>query len=179
MAALGLGLLGLVLLAGAGPAGATGTGHASKPPTPTQEAKAVLLTLAEMPAGWVATPVGSGPSHTAPLSEPMVKCIRVSSSVATVKPLKVSSPDFTAPDHSAAVEDSASVYATVAQATSAYKAMANRRTPSCMGSLGAAALQTSIQAEAGHGAVVDSISIGPCRRGRYPRTRQASACTSR
>jgi hypothetical protein len=78
-----------------------------------------------------------------------------------VKPLKVSSPDFTAPDHSAAVEDSASVYATVAQATTAHKAMASRRTPSCLASLGAAALQTSIQAEAGHGAVLDSISIGP------------------
>ena len=95
----------------------------------------------------------------------MAKCIGVHSSVAAVKPLKVSSPDFTAPDRSAAVEDSASVYATVAQATAAYAAMANRRTPSCMGSLGAAALQTSIQAEAGHGAVVDSISIGPLPAG--------------
>lgn len=167
--ALALGLLGGGGLAAAGvpatsavaAAAAGPTGHDSKPPTPTQEAKAVLLTLAEMPAGWVATPVRGGPTHTAPLSGPMAKCIGVSSSVATVKPLKVGSPDFTAPDRVADVEDSASVYATVAQATSAYRAMANRRTPSCMGSLGAAALQTSIQAEAGRRAVVDSISIGP------------------
>ncbi len=37
-----------------------------------------------------------------------------------------------------------------------------------MASLGAAALQTSIQAEAGHGAVVDSISIGPLPTGSLP-----------
>ena len=37
-----------------------------------------------------------------------------------------------------------------------------------MASLGAAALQTSIQAEAGHGAVVDSISIGPLATGSLP-----------
>jgi hypothetical protein len=166
---LGLGVVvGLGLVARGGPAAAAGNSPGSKPLTPSEEAKAVLLTQADMPSGWVATPVGKGPTHIAPLSETMARCIRVSSSVATVKPLKVSSPDFTAPDHTAAVEDSASVYATVAQASAAYKAMANRRTPSCMASLGAAALQTSIEAEAGHGAVVDSISIGPLATGSLP-----------
>jgi hypothetical protein len=154
--ALPLTIAGLAVAAG--PADA-------RTPTPLQVAKAALLTLADMPAGWVATSVGTGATHTAPLSAPMAKCIHVSPSVATVKPLKVSSPDFTGPDRLDAVEDSASVYATAAQAAAAFKAMANRKTPPCMGVLGSAPLQTSIEAQAGRGAVVDSISIGPLPAG--------------
>jgi hypothetical protein len=143
---------------------AQSSGHA-KPLTPTEQAKAALLTKAEMPAGWTASATGGKVTHTAPLTAAIATCIGVSSSVARVKPLKVSSPDFTSPDRSSAVEDSASVYATTGQAAAAYKALANEKTPSCMGRLGAAALQTSVQAEAGPDATVDSISISPLPAG--------------
>ena len=55
------------------------------------------------------------------------------------------------------------------QAAAAYKALANRKTPSCMGTLGAAPLQTSVQAEAGPDATVDSISISPLPPGAAER----------
>ncbi len=166
------GLIGSLALTAVGAPGlgdpgraAPTTGHDPKPQTPTGQARAVLLTRADLPAGWVATSVGGAPTHTAPLSGPLATCIGVSSSVATVKPLRVSSPGFAAPDRSAAVEDSASVYASTAQASAAYKALANPRTPSCMGTFGAGPLQTSIGAEAGRHATVDSISIGPLPAG--------------
>ncbi len=148
---------------------AQAAGHDSKPLTALEQAKAALLTRAEMPAGWTATTTGDKATHTAPLSESIAKCIGVSSSVARIKPLKVSSPDFTAPDRSSAVEDSASVYATTGQAAAAYKALASPKTPSCMGMLGAAPLQTSVQAEAGPDATVDSISISPLPPGAAER----------
>jgi hypothetical protein len=169
-----LGLVGVVSLVAAlvGPglvaaSAATPAGHDPKPLTDMEQAKAVLLTQAEMPAGWVATGGGGGDkaTHTAPVSGPIAECIGVSASVARVKPLRVSGPDFTTPDRSSAVEDSVSVYATTDQARAAYKALANPRMPSCMGMLDVAQLQTSIEAEAGPHATVDSLSISPLRAG--------------
>lgn len=144
---------------------ATPAGHDPKALTDMEQAKAVLLTQAEMPAGWVATGGGDRATHTAPVSGPIAKCIGVSASVATVKPLRVSSPDFTTPDRSSAVEDDVSVYATTDQARAAYKALANPRMPACMGMLDVAQLQSSIEAEAGPHATVDSLSISPLRAG--------------
>ena len=146
-------------------AAATPGGHDPKSPTPMELAKAMILTGADMPAGWVASSGGERTTHTAPLSAPVAKCLAVSPSVATVKPLKVSSPDFKSPDHSSSVKDSVSVYATAARAQAADKALANPRTPACMGMLGVAPLQTSIEAEAGPHATVDSISISPLPAG--------------
>ena len=148
--------------AGTGTGRGTGTQkHPHKALTPEQAAKAALLTLANMPTGWVAISKAPKSSHTAPLSKQLAKCIGVPASVATTKPLKVSSPDFTSTDRTAAVEDSVSAYTTSAQAKTAFKAMARAKTPMCIGNLGASALRTSIQAEAGTNATVGAITINP------------------
>ncbi len=133
--------------------------HRSEHKTPTQVGQADLLTLADMPAGWVPTTKAGRPTATAPLSTRLAACIEVPSKVATVKPIKVSSPDYSSADRTEAVEDSASVYATGSEAAAAYRAMASPKAPGCMARLGAAALRTSIQQEAGSEATVGTITI--------------------
>jgi hypothetical protein len=159
LAGLAAALVGPGLI-GSGPAAAAPAGHDAKTLTPMEQAKAAVLTQADMPAGWVATG-GDKATHAAPVSGPIAKCLGVNPWVATVKPLKVSSPDFVSPDRSSAVEDSVSVYATAARAEAVDKDLANPRTPVCMGLLGVAPVQTSIEAQAGPHATVDSISISP------------------
>ena len=98
-------------------------------------------------------------SRTSPWSKQLAGCVGVPSGIARIEPTKFSSPSYGSTDHTAAVEDSVSVYPTAADARAAFLAMANGKTPSCMNRIGSQALRESVQSEAGSGATVGAVSI--------------------
>jgi hypothetical protein len=160
------GVLSLIVVVGAvvaapAVAGAKSTTTTTISRSVTQKARAALLKQSDLPAGWVATSAASAAGRGSPLSKPLVSCIGASKSLASLKPVQVSSPDYTSSDKKYAVEDIVSSYATAAQAKAVSKALANTKTPGCMNSIGSAALQQTIQHEAGSGATVGTITISP------------------
>jgi hypothetical protein len=149
----------LVAFPGVGGAKSTTTTTISR--SVTQKARAALLKQSDLPAGWTTSAPASGPIHGSPLSKPLVSCIGASKGLAALKPVQVSSPNFTSSDKKYAVEDIVSSFATAAQAKAVAKTLADAKTPGCMNSIGSAALQQSIQREAGSGATVGTITISP------------------
>lgn len=158
---------GLVFaVAGGSPAGAA-THAIDKGSTSVHtKAQRSLLHLSDLPSGWVAG-ASVAASRTSPWSKQLASCIGVPSAIASIKPTKLSSPDFTSADRTAAVQDSVSVYPTVAQAKAAFRAMRNGKTPGCMNRIGSQALQTSVQNEAGSGATVGTVTIAALAPGSY------------
>jgi hypothetical protein len=108
-------------------------------------------------------------SRTSPWSKQLAGCVGVPSRIARIEPTKFSSPSYGSADHTAAVEDSVSVYPSAAQARAAFQAMANGKTPSCMNQIGGQALRASVQNQAGSGATVGSVSIAALAPGSYLR----------
>jgi hypothetical protein len=149
----------------AGAAGKSKTTTTTVPPAVAAKAKAALLTLASFPTGWLATTSVSGPSRIAPVSKQLASCIGASKKLATVKPVTYSSPDFTNPQKTLAVEDNVSLYTSAARAQAAHTAVASTKTPTCMNSLGSSALRSSIQQEAGSGTTVGTVSITSLPKG--------------
>jgi hypothetical protein len=163
---------GAVLALGVGAAGAgASSAPKHKKPSPSvpaavsAQAKAALLTLANLPSGWEVDAPGAGPVRASPLSKGLASCVGAPKKVATVLPVTYSSPDFTNDQKTLAVEDSVAVYSSAAQAQAEYAALANTKTPTCMNSLGSSALHTSIQNEAGSGATVGTIAITALPKG--------------
>jgi hypothetical protein len=130
-------------------AGATG-------PAPT--GARTLLTLSDLPSGWVAG-AAAAPTKRSPWSTQLASCVGVPARLAALAPTKITSPDFSSTDKTLVVQDSASVYPTMAQARANYAALANAKTPACMNAIGSAALQASIQQRAGRGATVGTVTI--------------------
>lgn len=125
-----------------------------------------LVHASDLPAGWI-TAGAVASNRTSPWSKQLAGCVGVPSRIARIVPSKFSSPSYGSPDHTAAVEDSVSVYPTAAEAKSAFHAMANGKTPGCMNRVGGQALRTSVQNEAGSGATVGNISIAALAPGSY------------
>ena len=131
---------------------ATGTGGA------TAGAR-TLLTLSDLPSGWVSGGPAAAPSRLSPWSTQLASCVGVPAHLAALAPTKVTSPAFSSADKTLTVQDSVSEYPTAAQARADYSAMSSPKTPTCMNSIGSAALQAGIQQRAGSGATVGTVII--------------------
>jgi hypothetical protein len=144
------------------------SGSAQLPAAVKAQAESSLVRPSDLPAGWV---VGGAvaTSRTSPWSKQLAGCVGVPSRIARIKPTKFSSPSYGSADHTAAVEDSVSVYPSAAQARAGFQAMANGKTPSCMNQIGGQALRASVQNQAGSGATVGSVSIAALAPGSYLR----------
>jgi hypothetical protein len=132
------------------------------------QAESSLVRPSDLPAGWVAGGAVAT-SRTSPWSKQLAGCVGVPSRIARIEPTKFNSPSYGSADHTAAVEDSVSVYPSAADARAAFQAMANGKTPSCMNQIGGQALRASVQNQAGSGATVGNVSIAALAPGSYLR----------
>jgi hypothetical protein len=144
------------------------SGSAQLPAGVKAQAESSLVRPSDLPAGWVAGGAVAT-SRTSPWSKQLAGCVGVPSRIARIEPTKFSSPSYGSADHTAAVEDSVSVYPTAADARAAFQAMANGKTPSCMNQIGSQALRASVQNQAGSGATVGSVTIAALASGSYLR----------
>jgi hypothetical protein len=125
-----------------------------------------LLQSSDFPTGW--TPTGAvSTSRTSPWSKTLATCADVPSSIAAIKPTKVSGTEYTSPDKTMAAEDSISVYPTAAEGRAVWQHLASAKTPTCMNRIGSAALRASVQQEAGSGATVGTVTIAALAPGTY------------
>ena len=99
------------------------------------------------------------PDQGDPWSSKLAGCVGVPARVARVAPTKVNSPDFTSADQVDAVEDSVSVYPSVAQAKAEYAALSSTKTTGCMNRVASVALQKNMQKEAGTTTTVGVVSF--------------------
>lgn len=143
-----------------------GSASAPLPAAVKAQAERSLLHAADLPAGWISAGTVTT-SHTAAWSKPLAGCIGVPAPIAKIVPIKLSSPSFGSADHTAAVEDSVSVYSTAAEAKAAFRAMSNGKTPGCMNRIGGQALRASVQNEAGSDATVGDVTIAKLAPGSY------------
>jgi hypothetical protein len=146
----------------------TASGSAQLPAAVKAQAESSLVRPSDLPAGWVAGGAVAT-SRTSPWSKQLAGCVGVPSRIARIEPTKFNSPSYGSADHTAAVEDSVSVYPSAADARAAFQAMANGKTPSCMNQIGGQALRASVQNQAGSGATVGSVSIAALAPGSYLR----------
>jgi hypothetical protein len=147
---------------------ASTSGSAQQPATVKAQAERSLLHASDLPSGWVAG-AAVPTSHISPWSKQLAGCVGVPARIARIQPTKFSSPSYGSADHTAAVEDSVSVYPTAADARAAFQAMANGKTPGCMNTIGSQALRASVQNQAGSGATVGTVSIAKLAPGSYLR----------
>lgn len=147
---------------------ASGSGSTKLPAAVRAQAERSLVHPSDLPAGWVAGSAVAA-SRTSPWSKQLAGCVGVPSRIAKIEPTKFSSPSYGSADHTAAVEDSVSVYPNAADARAAFQAMANGKTPGCMNRIGSQALRESVQSEAGSGATVGAVSIAALAPGSYLR----------
>jgi len=140
---------------------ATATATASRAGGTASAAAAArtLLTLSDLPSGWVSGGPAAAPTRLSPWFTPLVSCVGVPARLAALAPTKVTSPDFSSADKTLTVEDSVSEYRTAAQARADYAAMSSPKTPTCMNTIGSTALQAGIQQRAGSGATVETVTI--------------------
>lgn len=144
------------------------SGSAQLPKALKVRAERSLVRRSDLPAGWVAGGAVTV-SHASPWSKKLAGCVGVPARIARIEPTKLSSPSYGSPDHTAAVEDSVSVYPSAADARTALQAMANGKTPGCMNRIGSQALRTSVQNQAGNGATVGAVTIVALAPGSYLR----------
>jgi hypothetical protein len=141
-----------------GSGSSSGPGVAKLPAALKAQAQRSLVHASDLPSGWIAAGAVAT-SRTSPWSKQLAGCVGVPSRIAKIQPTKFSSPSFGSPDHTAAVEDSVSVYPNAADARAAFKSMANGKTPGCMNRIGSQALRASVQNQAGSGATVGNVTI--------------------
>jgi hypothetical protein len=158
----------LAVAASTSSAGSAASGSAQVPAAVKAQAERSLVQLSDLPSGWVAGAAVAA-SHTSPWSKQLAGCVGVPSRLARIEPTKLSSPSYGSADHTAAVEDSVSVYPTAADAKAAFQSMANGKTPGCMNRIGGQALRASVQNEAGTGATVGTVTIAALAPGSYLR----------
>lgn len=146
---------------------ASGSGHSTKVTVAVKaHADQALLQSSDFPSDWTSAGAAAT-SHTSPWSKSLATCAGVPSSIAAIKPTKVSGPEFTSPDKTLAAEDSISVYPTAADARAVWQHLASAKTPTCMNRIGSAALRASVQNEAGTGATVGTVTIAALGPGTY------------
>lgn len=149
-----------------GGSSSSGSGSDHPPATVTAQAQRSLVRASDLPAGW-STAGAVTTSRTSPWSRQLAQCIGLPARIARIVPITLSSPNFGSADHTAAVEDTVSVYPTTADAKAAFGAMTNGRTPGCMNSVGSKVLRASVQNEAGSGATVGALQIAKLAAGSY------------
>ena len=149
-------------------ASASASGSTQLPAAVKAHAERSLVHPSDLPSGWIAG-AAVPTSRTSPWSKPLAGCVGVPARIAKIEPTKFSSPSYGSADHTAAVEDSVSVYPTAADARAAFESMANGKTPGCMNRIGSQALRASVQNQAGSGATVGAVSIAALAPGSYLR----------
>jgi hypothetical protein len=145
---------------------ASGSGSAQPSAAVKAQAERSLVHASDLPAGWISAGTVAT-SRTSPWSKQLAGCVGVPSRIARIEPTKINSPSFGSADHTAAVEDSVSVYPTAADARAAFQSMSNGKTPGCMNTIGSQALRSSVQNQAGSGATVGTVSIAKLAAGSY------------
>jgi hypothetical protein len=130
--------------------------------------RSALLTLSDLPKGWTESAGRATTSHGAAWSAPLARCVGVPAAVADARPVRMTSPNFTSGDKTLAVEDSVSVYETVAAARAQFAALDDKMTPACMDSVAARALQATAQSEAGDTATVGTVDIAALNPTVFP-----------
>ncbi len=123
------------------------------------EGTAALLRLSDLPSGWTSGGTPAAPTRVTPWSAKLASCVGVPAKVAALAPTKVNSPDYTSADQVDAVEDSVSVYPSVATAHAEYAALASSKTTACMNRVASTALQQNMQKEAGTTTTVGVVSF--------------------
>jgi hypothetical protein len=148
-------LLVVGLILGTQVAGAGASATSSK-----AQAKKLLLVLSDMPKGWKKEK-GSGGSGSSnfPGATQLASCIGVPASLITSNPPEVDSPYYENKGGSLEVQDSVSVFPSAKAATADFNALANAKTPGCMGTLMNGAFKAQILASAGKGATVGTITV--------------------
>ncbi len=162
----GVGSLAVAASSSTSGGSASDSGSAQPPAVVKAQAQRSLVHASELPEGWISAGAVAS-SRTSPWSKQLAGCVGVPSRIARIEPTKISSPSFGSADHTAAVEDSVSVYPTAADARAAFQAMSNGKTPGCMNSIASQALRTSVQNEAGSGVTVGTVSIAKLAAGSY------------
>jgi len=128
-------------------------------PTTAARGGGALVTLSDLPAGWVADGVAPAPTRTTPWSPALASCVGAPALLASLTPTQVSGPSFSSAGRTLSVEDSTAAFGSAAQAEADYAAMAGAKTPACMDMLGSTALRDSIQARAGSGTTIGAVAI--------------------
>ena len=143
-------LLGAVQAAGAG----------ASPASDKAQAKQYLLTLSDMPAGWK-TEKGSSDngSGSLPGAKQLASCIGVPSKLINANPPEADSPYYENKSGSLEVQDTVSVFGSAKVAKAELAAMANTKTPSCMTTIMNGSFKAKIQASAGKGAKLGTITV--------------------
>lgn len=146
--------------------GSAGSGSAPLPAAVKAKAERSLVRASDLPSGWI-TAGAVDISRTSPWSKQLAGCVGVPARIARIEPTRIGSPSFGSADHTAAVEDTVSVYPTPADAKAAFHAMANGKTPGCMNTVGSQALRASVQNQAGSGATVGNVTIAKLAPGSF------------
>jgi hypothetical protein len=124
------------------------------------QAKKDLLVLSDMPSGWKVEKGSSGNgSNNFPGAKQLASCIGVPSKLINSNPPEVDSPYYKNKSGSLEVQDRVSLFATAKVALAELAALANTKTPACMTTIMNGAFKTKIQASAGKGATVGTITV--------------------
>jgi hypothetical protein len=168
-------LLALLVLSGcgstskstpSGPAAATTTAGGSSAVQGTDDraiARAGVLRLSDLPAGWTAGPRGHE-STPAQIKNEAAACMHVSPALlAEPQPNEVQSPKFKDRAISASVENSVAVGPTEATASAYLRALGESQAPACLSSAFEKELEKSLSREAKklpHGVSIGKLAVG-------------------
>lgn len=124
------------------------------------QAKQYLLTLSDMPAGWKKEKGSSGGgSGNLPGAQQLANCIGVSSKLVNSNPPEVDSPYYESKDESLEIQDSVSIFSSPKVAKAELAVIANAKTPACMATIMNGSFKTKIEASAGKGAKLGTITV--------------------
>src|SRR5579872_3762083 len=91
----------------------SGSGSGQLPAAVKAQAERSLVHASDLPSGWITAGTVST-SRTSPWSKELASCVGVPARIARIASTRLSSPSFGSADHTAAVEDTVSVYPSAA-----------------------------------------------------------------
>jgi hypothetical protein len=123
-----------------------------------------------MPKGWITekNSGGSG-SNSFPGASKLANCIGVPTSHIDSNPPDAESPYFENKSGSLEVQDTVSVFPSAKEAAANFSALTNAKTPGCMTTLMNGAFKAQIQASAGEGAKLGTITVTKASLAGFPR----------
>jgi len=138
--------------------------------TTAAQAKKYLLVLSDMPKGWKSEGAAStgGGSSSFPGAKQLASCIGVASNLITANPPEANSPYFQNKNGSLEVQDTVTVFPSVKKANSEFGAIANAKTPSCVGSImNTPSFKSQLTSSGGEGASVGTITVSKINSSLY------------
>jgi hypothetical protein len=156
--------LGLLCGLTATPAGASSSSKVA-------QAKKLLLVLSDMPKGW-SKQKGSNNngSNSFPGAKQLAACIGVPASLIESNPPTAYSPTYQNKGDTQEVQDSVAVFSSAKVAKAQLAAIANAKTPACFAILmNSATFRKEMQASAGKGATVGTISVTAIDAADFPK----------